>query len=88
MNLLSIYDEKTRLFSLPLCSPTVDSAIREFTKAIRDSQAMQDKFPQDYVLFDLGTFDDLSGMIHPHDSPIPCAFGRDLYRSPVDPANL
>ncbi|ALS03691.1 VP5 [Gokushovirus WZ-2015a] len=66
MNVIcTVYDQKARLFSAPFTSATEETAIRDFARAVSDTRSMVDKFPQDYELHCLGSFDEVSGEIEP-----------------------
>lgn len=54
--LFSVYDIQAQSFSAPFTSPTVETATRDFARAVRDSKNHPDKFPQDYQLFHIGGF--------------------------------
>jgi hypothetical protein len=60
----SIYDEKAKAFLPPFYLPQEGMAIREFASAANDPDTNIGKYPQDYTLFTLGTFDDENGAIH------------------------
>jgi len=78
MNVLcSVYDQKARYFSAPFSSPTEETAIRDFARAVSDSRGMVDKFPADYELHMIGTFNELSGEIESVSIPKLLAKGAD-----------
>lgn len=78
MNVLcSVYDQKANFFSAPFCSSTAASAVRDFQNAVKDTRAMVDKFPKDYVLYQLGLFDPDTGEISPQSVPLHLASGAD-----------
>ncbi|AXH73795.1 MAG: nonstructural protein [Microviridae sp.] len=61
--LCSVYDSKARVFSAPFCSPHIDVAIRDFTRAVNDPATDLYKFPADYTLVHIGQFDDLTASV-------------------------
>lgn len=78
MNVIcSVYDQKARFFSAPFTSSTEETAVRDFARAVSDSRSMADKFPQDYELHLLGTFNELTGEIVPASIPKLLAKGAD-----------
>lgn len=58
LKLFSVYDSKTNTFSAPFGSPTTPAAVRTFHEMARDSQSFIGKWPEDYTLFFLGSFED------------------------------
>jgi len=75
----SVRDVKAGAFSLPFYQVNEGVAIRSFIAACKDMQGEIAKFPEDYELFKLGTWDDESGKF---DCGIPVFLGRgDLYLS-------
>jgi len=78
MNVIcSVYDQKARLFSAPFTSSTEDTAVRDFARAVVDTRSMVDKFPADYELHLLGSFNEHSGEIEACAIPKLLAKGAD-----------
>lgn len=63
----SVFDSKVGSFATPWCSPTVASGKRAFGAAVQDQSSMLAKHGEDYSLFLVGEFDELTGML------LPCA---------------
>lgn len=63
MKVFSIFDIKAGAFDRPFFAQTVGIAIRSFTDAINDKNSPFNKYPDDFTLFELGEFDDSSGII-------------------------
>lgn len=61
----AVFDIKTAAFGQPFFSATRASAQRSFLGACQDKQTMLGTHPEDFQLFDLGGFDDQSGMLIP-----------------------
>lgn len=66
----SIFDSKVGAYGRPFFDQSKGSVIRSVTEAVNDKTTTFGKYPSDFVLFELGTFDELS-----------CSF--DLYAGPV-----
>ena len=66
----SVYDTCGECYQPPFLMKTKGEGIRAFTQAVNDSSTPLFKYPADYVLFELGTFDD----VH-------CKY--DLYKAPL-----
>ena len=66
LNVYSIYDLKSEIFS----SPIVDSkgSFTDYMKfIINDSKSEWSKFSGDFIVYELGTFDSITGLINLHD---------------------
>jgi len=61
----SVFDEKANCFMPPFFQHTEGMAKRVFADAVRQEDHPFHKNPEDYTLYELGTFDDASGQIMP-----------------------
>lgn len=66
----SIFDSKVGAYSRPFYEFSKGSAIRAITEALNDPKTTFAKYPADFNLFELGTFDELSGVIDLHSCPM------------------
>lgn len=60
---LSVFDVKAAVFSPPFYAPTLAHGIRSFGDAVSSAESLLSKHPSDYMCFNLGTFDDASGLL-------------------------
>lgn len=67
--MFSIYDQKAKMFNRPYFQMNRDIAIRNATALVRDPNMDMSKFPQDFILYELGSFDDNSGKFDLHVVP-------------------
>lgn len=58
-----VYDDKAKAYLPPFFLPEVSQAIRAFGDAAQDSTHDFCKHPEDYTLFQLGTFNSSSGVL-------------------------
>ena len=83
MIVCSIKDRAADAFGRPFYVPAVGVAIRSFqdevNRAADDSQIFQ--HPDDFDLFDLGVFDDASGLFQLHDTPVLLMLGKQAKAS-------
>lgn len=56
--LCTVFDNKTQVFCPPFVTITLASALRDFTYAANDPSCAVGKYPADYTLYSIGTFDD------------------------------
>lgn len=68
--IFSIYDHKVSAFGSPFFAPHRGGVIREFCEVCLKKDHMYNKHPHDFELFELGKFDEITGKILNHDSPI------------------
>lgn len=61
MYVCSIYDQAAKAFSRPMFVAQVGMAIRAFQDEVNNVKSPMHAHPDQYVLFEIGTFDDNSG---------------------------
>jgi len=61
--LFAIFDVKMRLFMSPYCGRNVDSALRQFSDMCNNPNNQLARHPEDFELYEVGTFDDATGII-------------------------
>lgn len=82
--LFGVYDSKALAFLQPFFSVSNGAAIRAFEDVVRDGQSPISKHPGDYQLYELGQFDDRSGLVVAVVPTILLCNGSD-FASPVLP---
>lgn len=81
MKLFAILDVKSNTFSKPFAELNVASALRSFEMGASDERSTLAKFPDDFCLCELATFDEFNGSIVPHVSPMNLGSARSVIRS-------
>lgn len=68
--LYSIYDSKAKLYFRPFTARTRGEALRLFQQAANDKQTQIGEYPEDFILFEIGEFNDSNGNLtaEPHTS--------------------
>lgn len=66
----SVFDTKGSIFANPFTSVNQSTALRDFHRAASDPDTNISHYPADYVLFELGTFDDSLGTFSLHSQPV------------------
>ena len=61
----TVYDSKVDAYVRPFFLNTPAEAIRGFKDTVNDGQSPISNHPEDYTLFEIGTFDESSGMLEP-----------------------
>lgn len=59
----AIKDEKAEAFMAPFTMPAVGMALRAFSDLVNDGSSAVSKHPGDYKLYQVGIFDDFSGIL-------------------------
>lgn len=76
LRVFSIRDDKVAAYAQPWYAPTRGAALRMFADLVNDDQSAVAKHPEDYTLFELGSYDDATGQFVCEDSPY--ALGKAL----------
>lgn len=66
--IFSVFDEKAEAFLQPLFMQTRGLAIRSFQAAVNDPGHTFSKYSADFVMYEIGTFDDVTGEVCKLDS--------------------
>lgn len=69
MHAYAIYDRKALIYHMPYFAITNAVAVRTLSDAVSDPNSTFSRHPNDYVLYDVGEFDDSNGLFKPS-SPI------------------
>lgn len=71
LKIFSIYDSKVSAFGTPFFQRSTGEAVRAFTDAVnrKDSDNGFAMHPEDYTLFELGSWDDAMASVDMMDSP-------------------
>lgn len=67
--IVAMYDVKVGAFMQPFFQSTRLQAIRSITDSVRKEGTPFNAHPDDFKAFELGEWDEVSGVIKPHDSP-------------------
>lgn len=84
----SIFDGKAVAYLPPFVMPEQGQALRVFGDALNDSKHQFGCHPEDYTLFEIGFFDDRSGLLEPHSAPEMVSTGLSLVRAVAAPAQM
>lgn len=63
LNAFSIFDDKAQIFNVPFFFVHKGQASRAFSDLIGDRQSTIAHHPEDYSLYRVGEFDDVSGLM-------------------------
>lgn len=80
MKLFSILDVKAGHFMQPFAEKSTVNAIRSFEIASNEPEQIFNKFPDDFALMELGSFDLNTGVLTPNAVPANLATSRSLLK--------
>lgn len=70
MKMFSVFDSKAACYDKPFVLRNKAEALRGWADVANDSKTMIGKYPADYTLFEIGSFDDLTGVITVYDAKV------------------
>lgn len=74
----TVYDSKAEAYLPPFYMQSTGLAMRSFEDTVKDQDHHFAKHPEDYTLFEVGTFDDQTCTIETHKTPISLAKAIEL----------
>ena len=70
MKLVSVYDSKAQAHLNVSVTRTSAEAIRQFESACKNKESSFNQYPQDFILKEIGVWDEITGLLSPLDAPI------------------
>lgn len=65
-NIYAIYDNKAEAYMQPFFAATPGLALRAFSDNVNNKESIFNKHPNDFVLYEIGEFDDATGDLKKH----------------------
>ena len=62
----AIYDNKAKAFMQPFTTQNAELAIRTFKEHVNNPESIFHRHPNDFCLYEVGTFDDQTGLVDNH----------------------
>ena len=78
--IFSVRDAKAEAFGQPFFAQQRGLAVRSFSDECERSDSGLNKHPEDYALFHIGEYDDLSGLVTPLAQPVQIALALDYVK--------
>lgn len=89
LQIFSVYDSKAESFSQPFFCPNAAIAIRSFSEEVSNPQSQLSKYPADFTLFHIGSFNDSTSLLTPLKTPISLGLAIEfLPRTPSPQSQL
>nr|QJB18885.1 MAG: nonstructural protein [Microvirus sp.] len=76
LTIVSVKDRAVDAYNRPFYVPTLGAAIRSFTDEVNRKDSEMQSHPEDYDLYEMGTFCDQTGTFLPPDGGIPRVISR------------
>lgn len=70
MKIFTVHDSKAEAYLPPFYMKTKGEALRAFETTVKDENSQFNKYPADYTLVELGTFNEETAAISAHPSPL------------------
>lgn len=77
----SVYDVVGQVFGQPFVSANRGTALRSFGNLVRDPNSIVGKSPNDFMLYLLSSFDDVTGVLEPVEKPMIVAHASSFLES-------
>ncbi|QXP08657.1 MAG: nonstructural protein [Arizlama microvirus] len=83
VNAYCVLDRKAKIYNTPYFIMNDAVAIRQFSMVVNGQDSMVAKFPEDYILYRVGSFDMLEGKINPEPFPVEVTTGNKVKKAEV-----
>lgn len=77
----SVYDEKAQSYNLPFFYPQINLAVRALTDSLQNPDSIVARHPEDFTLYHIGTFNDLTGKMESFVEPRPVCRATEIINS-------
>lgn len=84
LKVFSVRDEKIGIYMKPFMDAHLGNALRSWTEACNEPQSPFCKYPTDFTLYEVGTFDDLEGRLIPLTVPHKISTASEVIREPAE----
>lgn len=80
--MFAIYDTKAECYNPPFFMPKKEMALRAFNDLANDGNTNISRHPEDYILYELAEFDDITGEVK---SRLPVSLGHAIAKTQSQP---
>lgn len=88
LKIFTVFDSKAEVYMTPFFLKSRGEAIRSWTEVVNDGQAIFCKHPSDFTLFEIGTFDELSGSVTMYESKVSLGLALEFKKAPDSQLSL
>lgn len=86
--IMSVRDGKAGIYLKPQFYLHLGQAMRDWDSLVNEPGSVFAKFPEDFTLFEMGTFDDENGQIQVHTVPMQLSSAREVQKITPSQATL
>lgn len=83
LKLFAIFDSKAQVFAPPFVSETLGTAERMFSELVNDPKTTVHSYPDDFIMYQVGTMDDYTGELRSVTPPVHLGIARTFLRTVV-----
>lgn len=81
IKIFAVLDTKTGIYSHPMFMHTTGAMMRAWVDTVNDPKSSMNKHPEDYVLFELGEYDDAHGRFLNNEAPVSLGVAAEVVRN-------
>lgn len=85
MKMYSVYDQGVGAFMAPFMLRSKGEAIRQFSNTVANKDTEFYRHPEDFTLFELAEYDELTGVFKNHPTPVSCGIALDFHPATGEP---
>lgn len=75
-----IFDSKAQVYTAPMIQRNSAEFIRGFGTVVNDGKSSYSLYPEDYIAFEIGEYDERTGSINAYNEPISVVRAIDLVK--------
>ncbi|AXL14692.1 nonstructural protein [Microviridae sp.] len=76
--MFTVYDSKANAYLQPFFLKSAGEAVRAFTDSCNDPKTAFCRHPEDFTLFEIGTYDDSTALVETHKAHISLGLASEL----------
>lgn len=88
LKMFCVYDSKVEAYDKPFTARTVGEALRSWEEACNDGRSPMSVHPGDFTLFEIGEYDDRTGVLKAHEAKRSLGLAVEAKRQPSTDAPL
>lgn len=88
LKVYTVYDSKVEAYLPPFFMKNKGEVLRAWETTVNDPQSNMCKFPADFTLFEIGEFDDQSGVVSMYEAKVSYGLALEYKHKPEHPAPL
>lgn len=86
LRIISIFDKGAGYYGTPVFAPSAYAALRSVKDLLSDPKSTLSLYPDDFHVYEVGSFDDSLGLITPHPHPVSLSSIREMLPTVSQPS--